>query len=164
MSCDITTLLEKCDIACIQELWLTKQELSNEINNISHLFHGSGVSPIDEGDGVISGRKYGGVAILWRTSIENHIEEIEIDSELDWLCGIYINIGNSKLLILNVYLLYERVNFNDQYLEYQSKTESIVQKRTTTAVIIIGDFYADISKRLDFGPILKIYCNYIIYL
>ena len=53
-------LLTICDILCLQELMLTKQECCT-LNAIRHNRYGYGVSPTDASLGVIRGRPRGGV-------------------------------------------------------------------------------------------------------
>ena len=110
-SCDIKLLLEKSDIVCIQELWLSKQEINYEINNVSAIHHGFGVSPVDESSKFIHGRKYGGVAIMWNQTLDTMVEPLQLEEELGWISGIYLTVDRRKMLILNVYLPYERHNF-----------------------------------------------------
>ena len=54
------------DIICLQETFLSKQDLSC-LNVIHKDFQGVGASSTDTRDKLISGHPYGGVAILYRT-------------------------------------------------------------------------------------------------
>ena len=107
-----------------------------------------GVSPMDDSAGFKQGRSYGGAAILWNIVIENMIQTVEIDSSTDWTCGINVISGTSKLLLLNVYLPYEKDCGTQlqKYLDCLAKIETVIQENPTTSVIILGDFNADISK------------------
>ena len=55
--CDI---LSKCDILCLQELMISKQDC-HMLNTFHRDYLGYGVSPVDASLGVLSGRPYGGV-------------------------------------------------------------------------------------------------------
>ena len=122
---------------------------------MSENYQGFGVSPVDESRQIITGRKYGGTAIMWKKSLNEHIEPLQLEDDIDWMTGIYLNAENRKLLILNVYMPYERPNFECVYLDYLAKVYAVVQNAETPSVFITGDFNADISKRSLFGPLLK---------
>lgn len=82
---DICSLLEQSDIVCLQETWYAKQNLAG-INNLYEGFHGIGVAPTDYADGIVQGHPKGGVAILYRTSLEQHISLVDLN--LDWCIAI----------------------------------------------------------------------------
>ena len=73
--------------------------------------------------------------------------------------GIYVTFDQKKFLIINVYLPYERSNFECVYLDYLARINAIIQTEETTSVIIVGDFNADISKHSTFGSILRQFVN-----
>lgn len=60
----VDKLLEECDILCLQETWLPKQDLER-LNTLHANFHGVGESTTDLCDKIAHGRIPGGVAILW---------------------------------------------------------------------------------------------------
>ena len=61
---EIVELCDRHQLICIQEHWLPKQNLY-ELNNICENFRGIGSSPMDLSSGIITGRPFGGVGILW---------------------------------------------------------------------------------------------------
>ena len=78
-------LLSNCDILCLQETMLTKQECSL-LNSFHDNYYGYGVAPVDETLGVIRGRPRGGVGVLWKKHLDSCVSIIE--TEYDWLCCI----------------------------------------------------------------------------
>ena len=53
-------MLIKCDILCLQELVLTKQDC-HLLNTCNASYVDYGISPLDASCGILSGRPYGGV-------------------------------------------------------------------------------------------------------
>ena len=66
--CDI---LSKCDILCLQELRISKQDCHTliymRLNTCHRDYLGYGVSPVDASLGVLSGLPYGGVGFCGNT-------------------------------------------------------------------------------------------------
>ena len=66
----VDNLLQHCDILCLQETFLPKQDLG-KLNCFNDNFHGAGESTTDLSLGIVRGRIAAGVAILWPTSPQN---------------------------------------------------------------------------------------------
>lgn len=66
----VDKLLRECDILCLQETFLPKQELGN-LNFINDNFHGAGESTDDLAMGIVRGRIAGSVAILWYKKLDS---------------------------------------------------------------------------------------------
>ena len=82
----IDQLLEHCDIWCLQETFLAKQDLK-ELNSISDSFHGAGESTTDLSLGIKRGRIPGVVAILWNKKLDSAINVIRLG--VDWCIAIH---------------------------------------------------------------------------
>ena len=54
MICDISDKLARSDIVCLQETWLTKQDLG-ELNSLNPCFHGTGEAKVDCDNGCMCG-------------------------------------------------------------------------------------------------------------
>lgn len=61
---------ETCDVLCIQETFLAKQDLDN-LNGLHKDFHGAGESTTDFNSKLAKGRIPGGVAIFWRKTYDS---------------------------------------------------------------------------------------------
>ena len=99
---EINKLASFSHMICVQELWLDQSE-TEILNNTVENFNGYGLSPIDPSDGILTGRKYGGVGFLWNTKL-SRIKIIKYEE--NWLLGIEITNENKTILIINVYLPY----------------------------------------------------------
>lgn len=111
----ITEVRELCDINDIiflQETWLSNFELFM-LNKIHDNFLGLGVSAFDSSSALLSGRPFGGVAILWRKSLQCNAK-VKIISERIMQVDIFTHIGVVSLL--NVYL-------PTDYRDYESRDQ-----------------------------------------
>ena len=145
------------DIICLQETWLSKQEL-NCLNTLHTDFHGSGVATVDYRDGLRRGHNPGGVAIMWRKRFDSCVEVLNFDT--DWLTGIKLSQNNKTYVILCVYMPYESVDNEDAFVEKLGVLSSIMEDIEVTCVSIMGDWNADISDGDSvFGTQLRVFCE-----
>ena len=144
------------DIMCLQETFLSKQDLSC-LNVIDKDFLGVGASSTDLSDKIITGHPYGGVAILYKTKFAKCITPIYFN--LDWVIGISINNGSNKHVVLCVYLKSVSGGDEDHNGIFQGQLEElkcIINELDTTSVNIIGDLNADlVNISHPHGPLLK---------
>ena len=151
---------ENTDILCLQETFLSKQDLSC-LNVIHKDFQGIGASSTDTRDKLITGHPYGGVAILYKTKFAKCISPIYFN--LDWVIGISINSGRNKHVILCVYLKSVSGGHDDHMEIYQGQLEElkhIISDLDTTSVNIVGDVNADlVNISHPHGPLLKSFIN-----
>ena len=89
---ELADIIVKCDVLLLQETWLAKQELEL-LNDLHEDYSGFGTAKCDYANGIITGRKSGGTAILWKTSLDSNI--CGIDLKYDWCSGIRIQSGDS---------------------------------------------------------------------
>jgi len=69
---EIQDISAKSDLVCLQEHWL----LPNEVNLLSQIsvdFLAAGSSAVDISEDILTGRLYGGTAILYRKSISQFV-------------------------------------------------------------------------------------------
>lgn len=79
------------DIVCLQETWYSKQDLAT-LHTLHKTFHGIGAVTVDDTDGLCRGHIPGGVAIMWRSSLDKNGTPLNFYT--DWLTGIQISVGN----------------------------------------------------------------------
>ncbi|KAJ2938095.1 hypothetical protein O0L34_g17654 [Tuta absoluta] len=97
---NIRSMCKIHQIIALQETWLFSHDLSF-LNSIDDKFGAYGVSAMDTSAGIIKGRPYGGVAILWDKSVFTEVELIPCDNSRILavrLCGKY------NALVFSVYM------------------------------------------------------------
>ena len=151
---------ENIDIMCLQETFLSKQDLSC-LNVIHKDFQGVGTSNTDTRDRIIVGHPNGGVAILYKVKHSKCISPIHFN--LDWVIGISIDNGSNKHVILCVYLKCVSGGQEDHNEIFQGQLEElklIIGDLDTTSVTIIGDWNADlVNASHSHGPLLRQFTN-----
>lgn len=108
----VDQLLERCDILCLQETFLSKQDLDGLISNNSS-FHGAGESTTDLSLGIKKGRIPGGVAILWNKKLDAAINVIRFG--VDWCIAVHFAQQDKEFIILNIYTPYESPHNEEDY-------------------------------------------------
>lgn len=152
----VDQLLEHCDILCLQETFLAKQDLSG-LNSINDGFLGAGESTTDLSFGIKRGRIPGGVTILWNKNLDSVISVVRLD--VDWCIAIRLTQDNKEFLILNVYAPYECNQNEEEYLNKLAFISSFIQNDRFTNIYIVGDMNANISdKNSVFAKHMKHFC------
>ena len=82
-------------ILCFQETWYSKQDLA-VLNNLHPEFHGIGQSTVNNTTGLFHGHAPGGVAIMWRSSLDKYVTPLDVN--INWITGIRIQQGNQIYL------------------------------------------------------------------
>jgi exonuclease III len=126
----------------LQEHWLREDEL-NKLKAVNSDFSGFGVSAIDTTSGILSGRPYGGVCILWRKSLSKYIIVVQYDDKRMIGCKLCIN--NNVYLFVNVYLPYQCYENFDDYVHYLGKLISVVEESDSSSIVLVGDFNAKVG-------------------
>ena len=152
----IRSLLLRCDVLFIQEHLLSEEQLSN-LNDLSTTHCSIGVCGFGSNE-VLSGRPYGGCAILWRQGISNDVSFVQIDSRR--VCGIRCSFGFSKILFLNSYLPYEcddasRTEFSNEL----GIIEDVLQNHSGYHIVLGGDFNVDVGRAYNNTFVLQDFCK-----
>ena len=151
----IQKLCEHSDVVFLQEHWLFPDDLST-LNNIHNDFVSFALSSMDPSSELLTGRPFGGVAVLWRKSLAPFFRPISFDD--DRIIGLEFNRGGVRMLFLGVYLPYcSHQNF-DRFVYYLAKLKSIIDDFETPHVCVLGDFNADMVKATEFGKELESFC------
>ena len=139
-------LCEQFDIIFLQETLLFKHELP-VLSNIHPEFEGMGISAIDDTSNILTGRPYGGVAILIRKLLRPVCEfEFYDDTRM---IGLEVKHLKERLYFINVYLPYQCPDNYDVYAEYLGKISAIVEDCHSTKIAIIGDFNAAVGTTFE---------------
>ena len=99
---EIRELCDMYDVIALQETWLQDYDL-NQLSLIDNRFYAKGISAMDTSTGVMRGRPYGGLAILWKKSLGSACKPIVYDSETR-IMGLEVSSQEAQYLFLNVYL------------------------------------------------------------
>ena len=125
----VDSLLLKCDILCLQETFLPKQDLGL-LNSFNGSFHGAGESTTDLSLGIVRGRIAGGVAIVWHEKLDSVINILRLN--VDWCIAIQLKISNKIFTILNVYTPFECLNNEDEYMNRLAFIHSFIADNMST--------------------------------
>ena len=140
----VDKLLNDCDILCLQETWLAKQDL-DKLNTVHTDFHGAGESTTDLSTKMVKGRIAGGVAILWNRKYDPMVKVNRLN--VDWAIGLDINLNGKKFTILNIYTPYESYESEDEFLNRLACIQSFIEDNECTCVYVTGDFNSDVSDK-----------------
>ena len=139
---DIKHLFECNHIIAFQETWLSKQNLKI-LNSLHSSFDGLGVAKVDESDDIIQGRCSGGVALMWRKELGRNIKRIDLS--VDWCVAIEISMGFTKFVIFNVYLPYQCIENEDDYISCLGSIKTFLEDIDCTNFLIMGDWNANLG-------------------
>jgi exonuclease III len=138
--------LFKChDFVLLQEHWLHECQfhtLTDFIPDV-HMYGVSGM-PSDE---LISGRPYGGTAILWKKSLI--CEVIPVNMSCKRISAVQIVFNNTKYLLFNVYMPCDTNSDHSNVSEYKAVLQAIANtciSQQIDNIIVGGDFNTDISR------------------
>ena len=127
------------DIIALQETWLLPHDLPL-CDTIHPDFCAFATSAVDVGAGVIRGRPYGGLAFLYRRSVEPLITPINFEE--DRVLGLLIKDETKSLLFLNVYMPTQSNENYDQYVSTLGRVMALIHEQGVDAVCVLGDFNA----------------------
>ena len=152
----IRSVISKVSVLFLQEVWLSDGQMK-ELANIDNHFLFNGRSGFDNSE-VLTGRPYGGVAILWRSDMAAKITVIDTNSKR--VCAVRMESDNFKLLFINVYMPYENddcstTEFADQLIVI----EDICNANSDCHVIADGDFNVDFTRDRCHTLLLVNFCE-----
>ena len=111
---DIYELTKHYDLIFLQEIWLFTYELS-VLSTINSEFESFGISAIDDSNGIVQGRLYGGMGILIRKSYRKHAEFHNFNDSR--IVGITLCIDNLQYDFISVYMPYQCDENYDLYTQ-----------------------------------------------
>ena len=79
--------------------------------------------------------------------------------EYDCVVGIEISSDNKKMYIFNVYLPYDKLDNEEEYIDRLAKLHNILADCDSTCVTVVGDYNANVLKNANFAVLLKEYCS-----
>ena len=130
-----------CDILLLQETWLLESNL-NQLNSLHPDFLAIGKSGVDERRGILPGRPYGGVAIVYRKTLAKCIKPVP--SNCRRMCGVVLRLDSGpSLLLLSVYMPCDNYSMsvvNDEFLDTMNEIEFLMNASSSSDYIFGGDF------------------------
>ena len=139
----LQTLCEKSDLIFIQEHWLQDCQL-HLLDNVHKDFTSYGKSSMCKklSQGLLRGRPFGGVAVLYRKSLCNFITCVEVDDD-GRVVVIKIDNGvDCKLLCVGVYLPCDDHSgeYRDSIQQIYGFIDSVLCMNSDCKGVILGDF------------------------
>ena len=135
--------MTKCDVLFIQEHWLSSSQ-SSQTDHIHSNILCHAVSGFDNSE-VLSGRPYGGCAILWRSDMVARVDTITTNSRR--ICAIKMSTDKWNILFINVYMPYEDgEDHTEDFCMQLSVIEYIISQNANCHIVIGGDFNVDFSR------------------
>lgn len=152
----IKSLLSKCNIMFLQEHWLSVAQLGT-LNSISDSVSFHATSGFDNSD-VLTGRPYGGCAILYQSSLLGDIRPIIVNSRR--VCAVRVCFDSIKLLLINVYMPYEDGDDNiDEFSVVLALIEDMIHCNSDCHLVLGGDFNVDFSRDRTHTALLNNFCD-----
>ena len=154
---DIRVLCSNHDVVLLQETWLMESELPL-LSRVDEQFYYKGLSSMDTSSTLISGRPFGGLAILWSKRLGTACKPVLFGVHSD-VMGLMLPIADVQYLLLNVYMPFCcGTNLNDFILNLHH-IDSIISTAETPYVFVAGDFNADTTRDHLFGRKLVTFCE-----
>ena len=136
------------DFLCVQETWLSNSHFSylcQFCDDYSYAcFSKSGV---DDSSSIIQGHIPGGVAILFKKSIQHCVEAVNIESNR--ACCVILKRNNVSSLIVNLYLpvdLHSQSVVHDDLEKTLYEVEGLMHSCVLDDVLLCGDLNTDFSR------------------
>ena len=136
----LNELCRDADVIFVQEHWLYPSNL-HLLNNISDEFVCFGVSAMTEltGKGILSGRPFGGVAILVRSNIAKNCHLVHKSER-------FVIVRYLDMLLINVYMPCKSVaNYTDIYCDTLNNISAIISSEVHASVVFGGDLNFDFN-------------------
>ena len=137
----IDKLYNQCDILFLQEHWLHSFEFDNiyrDLQDCQFLAKSS-----MRNDVILSGRPYGGVAIVWKRDSPFRFERV--DTESPRLVAIRAHKDYTNILFINVYMPCNTTNANEEFIDILTEIVTLCNIYDGSDVVLGGDFNCDLA-------------------
>jgi len=130
------------DIIFVQEHWLMESQL-HYLEQIHKDFHVYSLSSMNSkcGEGIVTGRPFGGIAVMWRASLSSFVSLCSSDND-GRVISVKVSYRGSTMLLFGCYFPY-----NDQSSMYANAVnnvlgyiESVIESHSNSYICITGDF------------------------
>ncbi|KAJ2941053.1 hypothetical protein O0L34_g13183 [Tuta absoluta] len=144
----------EADLVALQETWLMTHDL-DIIDSINAEFSCVAKSSMDTSMGVLRGRPYGGIALMWRKSKFPNVAVVDCGS--DRLIAIRITKDKRSFMVFCVYLPCDKLDNLPEFTDCLARMHAIVEESDCSIVYMLGDYNAHPYAR--FGAELKLFCE-----
>lgn len=127
------------DIVALQETWLLPHDIPF-LGSISSDFEFTGNSAVDTSAGLLRGRPYGGVAILWRKGVFQNVSVIKCNSNR--LAAIRVRSGDRFIIVFSVYMPTDSHENLPLFTEVLSEISAVMEGENIECMYALGDFNA----------------------
>lgn len=136
----VRELCKSADVVALQETWLLPQDIPF-LGEIDPDFGYTGKSGMDLTAGIIRGRLYGGVALLWRRSVFRLVSVLKCNSER--IVAIKAEISDKRsILIACVYMPTDKPENLPIFTQCLAELNAIIQDNNVESVFMLGDYNA----------------------
>jgi hypothetical protein len=139
------------DLIAVQEHWLREDEFC-KFNSVNDNFQFTSVCGMKSvlSSGVLVGRPFGGIAILWNKRLSKNITFLSADQDGRCL-AIKVDFPSSTIIVVNVYFpCSERSSsYRSEISYYVGFIDNILSNNPCSKVIITGDMNFDIDNLND---------------
>ncbi|XP_072941911.1 uncharacterized protein [Epargyreus clarus] len=135
----VRSLCDTSDVVALQETWLLPHDLPY-LCAVHKDFACTGTSAVDTGAGVLRGRPYGGVALLWRKSAFSTVSVVKCNNRR--LCAIKCKIRELTMLIFSVYMPTDCTDNLPDFTDCLSEINAVIEDSGIGIVFMLGDFNA----------------------
>ncbi|XP_028168859.1 uncharacterized protein LOC114358896 [Ostrinia furnacalis] len=151
----IRALCQSADIIALQETWLLPHDIAY-IAGIHPEFDCYSKSAVNTGDGLLRGRPYGGVAIMWRKSLFTSVSIVQCNSVR--LAAIKTVVNDRTTLFISVYMPCDTWDNLIEFTSCLSEINALIECNNIDSVFILGDFNAHPSE-LFFNEMYNFCCD-----
>jgi len=152
-------LCDTHDIVLLQEHWLLNSNLY-KLDFINRDFKSYGVSSMNSksAEGLLLGRPFGGVAILWKNCIDKYIQVVEKDDDNGKYLSVRLRIGTNDIILTCVYFPYYKSTY-DYRIDASliiAHIENIVTSYPDCCHLVAGDYNFQCKNG---NPGFDLFCN-----
>ena len=95
-------LCDNSDIIFLQEHWLFPADIPS-LSKVHSDFMSFGISSMDVTDGIVLGRPFGGVAVMWRKHLTSRVKPVVFDD--DGIIGLECMFDTENIIIRSLFTL-----------------------------------------------------------
>ncbi|KAJ2944065.1 hypothetical protein O0L34_g8404 [Tuta absoluta] len=151
---EVRDMCRAADLLALQETWLWPHDLGF-VDELDDEFSVAAKSSMDTSVGVVRGRPYGGLALMWRKAKFRSVSVIECHSNR--LLAIRITEGPKSFLVFNIYMPCDDIANLTEFSDCMARICAIIEEQNIATAYILGDFNA--KPGALFGEELLAFCS-----